>query len=245
MDVVLQIFKRSICPGTPFLESLAKKPHVTMDDLFKQTNKYSMLEDNVQTNTQQVGRRQNGQHQLSQASLTPLNISYNKLIPLIQDLADFRWPKQIKTDSAKWDKSKKCAYHKEHDHTTKQCRSFHYLVEKLLKFGHLKQHVCSDKRRAQTDQDLDVQIPRTSIAPRVAINYIHGGPTDEEYNSKRKSQILLLATSIRERINSIQPKLAYGSGPDRWDNHFSPNKPQPGVTATSRCPHPNIGDQRF
>ncbi|RVW59586.1 hypothetical protein CK203_107434 [Vitis vinifera] len=95
-----------------------------------------------------------------------------------------RWPKQIKTDSAKWDKSKKCAYHKEHDHTTKQCRSFHYLVEKLLKFGHLKQYVCSDERRAQTDQDLDVQILRTSIAPRVAINYIHGGPTDEEYNSK-------------------------------------------------------------
>ena len=54
MDVVLQIFKRSICPGTPFLESLAKKSHVTMDDLFRQANKYSMLEDNVQTNTQQV-----------------------------------------------------------------------------------------------------------------------------------------------------------------------------------------------
>ena len=26
MDVVLQIFKRSICPGIPFFESLAKKP---------------------------------------------------------------------------------------------------------------------------------------------------------------------------------------------------------------------------
>ncbi|RVX05344.1 hypothetical protein CK203_013541 [Vitis vinifera] len=26
MDAVLQIFKRSICPGTPFFESLAKKP---------------------------------------------------------------------------------------------------------------------------------------------------------------------------------------------------------------------------
>ena len=35
MDVVLQIFKRSICPGTPFFESLAKKPPTTMDDLFK------------------------------------------------------------------------------------------------------------------------------------------------------------------------------------------------------------------
>ncbi|KAL6331375.1 hypothetical protein AAG906_011312 [Vitis piasezkii] len=35
MDVVLQIFKRSICPGTPFFESLAKKPPTTMDDLFR------------------------------------------------------------------------------------------------------------------------------------------------------------------------------------------------------------------
>ena len=31
MDVVLQIFKRSIFPGMPFFESLAKKPPVTME----------------------------------------------------------------------------------------------------------------------------------------------------------------------------------------------------------------------
>ena len=47
MDIVLQIFKRSICPSTPFFESLAKKPPVTMDDLFRRANKYSMLEDDV------------------------------------------------------------------------------------------------------------------------------------------------------------------------------------------------------
>ena len=35
MDVVLQIFKKSIYSGTPFFESLAKKPPTTMDDLFK------------------------------------------------------------------------------------------------------------------------------------------------------------------------------------------------------------------
>ena len=34
IDVVLQIFKRNICPGTPFFKSLAKKPPTTMDDLF-------------------------------------------------------------------------------------------------------------------------------------------------------------------------------------------------------------------
>ena len=51
MDAVLQIFKRSICPGTPFFESLAKKPPTTMDDLFRRANKYSMLEDDVRAAT--------------------------------------------------------------------------------------------------------------------------------------------------------------------------------------------------
>ena len=54
MDVVLQIFKRSICPGTPFFESLAKKPPTTMDDLFRHVNKYSILEDDVRAATQQI-----------------------------------------------------------------------------------------------------------------------------------------------------------------------------------------------
>ena len=47
VDVVLQIFKRSLCPGTPFFESLAKKPPTTMDELFQHASKYSMLEDDV------------------------------------------------------------------------------------------------------------------------------------------------------------------------------------------------------
>lgn len=51
MDVVLQFFKGSICLGTPFFESLAKKPPMTIDDLFKQANKYSMLEDDVYATT--------------------------------------------------------------------------------------------------------------------------------------------------------------------------------------------------
>ncbi|RVW25983.1 hypothetical protein CK203_098045 [Vitis vinifera] len=51
MDAVLQIFKRSICPSTPFFESLAKKPPTTMDDLFRCASKYSMLEDDIRATT--------------------------------------------------------------------------------------------------------------------------------------------------------------------------------------------------
>lgn len=54
MDVVLQIFKRSICLRTPLFEFLAKKLLITMDDLFRRANKYSMLEDDVRAATQQI-----------------------------------------------------------------------------------------------------------------------------------------------------------------------------------------------
>ena len=35
IDVILQIFKRSISSSVPFFESLMKKPPTTMDDLFR------------------------------------------------------------------------------------------------------------------------------------------------------------------------------------------------------------------
>lgn len=54
MDVILQIFKQSISMGTPFFESLAKKPSITMDDLFRKVDKYSMLKDDVRVAFQQV-----------------------------------------------------------------------------------------------------------------------------------------------------------------------------------------------
>ena len=141
-----------------------------MDNLFKRANKYSMLEDDVQAVTQQVlstnrltrhdhernfkpsnqsrqtNKRRDGQQQHNQASLTPFSISYEKLFPMIRDLLDFRWPESIKTDPAKQDRSRRCAYHKDHDHTIEQCRSLHYLVERLIKVGHLKQYVRTSGR---------------------------------------------------------------------------------------------------
>nr|CAN76814.1 hypothetical protein VITISV_044115 [Vitis vinifera] len=194
MDAVLQIFKRSICPGTPFFESLAKKPPTTMDDLFRRANKYSMLEDDVRAATQQVlvagrasrdnadrhtkpldrpkpvDRRQDGPSRPDRPPITPLSVSYEKLLPMIQGLSDFRWPRPLETDPSMRDRSKKCAFHKDHGHTTE------------------------------------------TFAPKAVINYINGGPSDEEYNSRRKRQKLLRAASIRERINSIWPGLT-GEGP--------------------------------
>nr|CAN75943.1 hypothetical protein VITISV_016460 [Vitis vinifera] len=239
MDAVLQIFKRSICPGTPFFESLAKKPPTTMDDLFRRANKYSMLEDDVRAATQQVlvaGRasRDNADRHAKppEPSKTsrpshPYPYLYEKLLPMIQGLSDFRWPRPLETDPSIRDRSKKCAFHKDHGHTTETCRSLQYLVERLIKAGHLKQYLRSDTGGRDVSQHHNSEAPRAPVAPKAVINYINGGPSDEEYDSRRKRQKLLRAASIRERINSIRPGLT-GEGPRPIDGTiiFPPYKHQ-------------------
>ena len=103
---------------------------------------------------------------------------------MIQGLSDFRWPRPLGTDPSKRDHSKKCVLHKEHGHTTETCRCLHYLVERFIKAGHLKQYVSSDAGGKVTSQHHNPEAPRAPTVPKAIINYINGGPSDEEYDSK-------------------------------------------------------------
>ena len=89
-------------------------------------------------------------------------------------------------------------------------RSLHYLVERLIKAGHLKQYVRSKAKGGETSYSRTSGTPKALIAPRAVINYIHGGPLDEEYDSKRKRQKLLWVASVCKCINSIWPGLTGG-----------------------------------
>ena len=221
MDAVLQIFKRSICPGIPFFESFTKKPPISMDDLFRRAGKYSMLVDDVRAAMQQVlitgqavrseatrsfkapnhpGSSNRGQDERRPPLIrTPLTTSYEKLLPIIRDLPSFRWPGPVRSNPSERDRSKKCAYHKDHGHTTKTCRSLHYMVEDLLKVGHLKQYIRTAPKGKESSHGQGSRAPATPI--RVVINYIHGGPLDDEYSSKRKRQRLLRAATVQEYIS--------------------------------------------
>ncbi|RVW51654.1 hypothetical protein CK203_066700 [Vitis vinifera] len=102
--------------------------------------------------------------------LTPLSISYEKLLPVIQGLSDFRWPRPIATDPSTRDRSKRCAFHKDHGHTTETCRSFQFGRE-LIKAGHLKQYLRSDNGGRDASQHHNPG-PRAPAAPKAVINYI-------------------------------------------------------------------------
>ena len=54
MDVVLQNFKKSFEPTTPFFHSLSLDPLVTMEELYRRADRYLTLEDNIRAATQTV-----------------------------------------------------------------------------------------------------------------------------------------------------------------------------------------------
>ena len=47
--------------------------------------------------------RQGEQRQQEQSPLTPLIVTYEKLLSLIRELSNFRWPEPLKTDPTKRD----------------------------------------------------------------------------------------------------------------------------------------------
>ena len=82
------------------------------------------------------------------------------------------------------------------------------MVEDLLKAGHLKQYVRTAPKGEGSSHGRGPRAPTALV--RAVINYIHGGPLDDEYSSKRKRQRLLRVATVREHVSSIQPGLASG-----------------------------------
>ena len=87
----------------------------------------------------------------------------------------------------------------------------HHLVERLIKAGHLKQYLRSDARGEDASRNHNSGAPRAPTTFKAVINYINGGPSDEEYDSKRKRQKLLRPASVRECVNSIRPRITGGA----------------------------------
>ena len=89
-------------------------------------------------------------------------------------------------DPAQGNKTLRCDYHKEHGHEIDRCRSLKFLVEKLIKAGHLRMYL------REVDQEVESGQPTrritantaTPLEPRLAINYVLGGPADDRYQSK-------------------------------------------------------------
>ena len=164
MDAVLQNFRRSFGPTTHFFQSLSLDPLATMEELYRWADKYSTLEDNIRVASQTVmitaqsgkpttksqpeqkGSQGLGQKRPQEQSekkidppqLTPLNISYDQLLPLFRDHPEFKWPPPMRANPDQHNRSLRCDYHRDHDHGMNQCQGLKFMIERLIRAGHLR-----------------------------------------------------------------------------------------------------------
>ena len=151
MGAVLQNFRRSFGPTTPFFQSFSLDPLATMEELYRRADKYSTLEDNIRAASQTVMITAQSGKTAIKASLnrkevkiraksqkrkgippqfTPLNISYYRLLPLIRDHPEFKWPSPMRANLDQRNRSLRCDYHRDHDHETNHNQCLKFLVER-------------------------------------------------------------------------------------------------------------------
>ena len=234
MDAILQNFRRSFGVTTPFFQSLSLDPPATMEELYRRAYKFSTLEDNIRAASQTVmittqsgkpatkgsfeqkssqnkgQKRPEGQFQKRKEppQFIPLNIAYDRLLPLIRDLPDFKWPPHMRAAPDQRNRSLSCDHHRDHGHETNHCQSLKFLVEKLIRVGHLRRYIRDPTRGvavAPTADRVIVDIEHAS-GPQPAITFILGGPTDSQYQSKKQRRKMLWTASVKVRVNTVSAR---------------------------------------
>ena len=79
------------------------------------------------------------------------------------------------------------------------------MVEKSIRAGHLRRYVREIVCVAEASPVVEKMVTGAQLQPksRPTINYILGGPTDNQYQSKRHKKRLLCLATVRARINTI------------------------------------------
>ena len=79
------------------------------------------------------------------------------------------------------------------------------MVEKMIRVGNLRRYLREPTRgatAATTAGGVIVEIEH-ALGPRPTINFILGGSTDSQYQSKKQRRTMLRTASIRARVNTI------------------------------------------
>ena len=137
-----------------------------------------------------------------------LNIAYDRFLPIIRDLPDFKWPPPMRVGPYQRNRSLRCDYHRDHGHETNHCQSLKFMVEKLIRAEHLRRYLREPTRGtiAVPTADRAVTDIEHASEPRPTINFILGGLVDSQYQSKKQRRRMLRAASVRARVNTVSDR---------------------------------------
>ncbi|KAK3039898.1 hypothetical protein RJ639_028291 [Escallonia herrerae] len=187
--VTFAAMAKGVRPGTPLRFSLNKRPPEHMADLLDRVEKYLRAEEDSMTTTQDEGisgqkRRDRPEGKIpeepkcSRTTLskhfTPLTTSREHILNQIKGQDILKWPKPMRMPADRRDAQLYCQFHKDHGHTTEECKVLRREIENLIARGHLKQFVkteCQGGKRGGGQRRHDDSAPKE---PPV-INTISGG----------------------------------------------------------------------
>ena len=79
------------------------------------------------------------------------------------------------------------------------------MIEKLIRVGHLRRYLREPTRRVTAAPAADRAVADIEHAsgPLPTINFILGGPTDSQYQSKKQRRRMLQVASVRAKVNTV------------------------------------------
>ena len=111
----------------------------------------------------------------------------------------------MRADPDQRNRSLRCDYHRDHGHETNHCQSLKFLIEKLIRASHLKRYLREPTRGATAAPTTNRAVAEIEHAsePWPTINFIVGGPANDQYQSKKQQRRMLWAVSVRTRVKAV------------------------------------------
>ncbi|KAK3003569.1 hypothetical protein RJ639_018904 [Escallonia herrerae] len=189
--VTFAAMARGVRPSTPLRFSLNKRPPENMLDLLDRVEKYLRAEEDSTTSQHEeahVGHKRqdrpergnSNEAKRSRATLpksfTPLNTSQGHILNQVKSQNILKWPKPMRGPADKRDSQLYCHFHKDHGHTTDECKVLQREIENLITKGHLKQFIKANDRQ-QNGRRNQRRTEETQPKDPPVINTISGGPS--------------------------------------------------------------------
>ncbi|KAK2997940.1 hypothetical protein RJ639_025715 [Escallonia herrerae] len=137
--VTFAAMARRVRPSTPLRFSLNKRPPENMSDLLDRVEKYLRAEEDSTTSQHEEAhnghkrqdrpeRGNSNEAKRSRATLpksfTPLNTSQGHILNQVKSQNILKWPKPMRGPADKRDSQLYCHFHKDHGHTTDECKAY-------------------------------------------------------------------------------------------------------------------------
>ncbi|KAK3019470.1 hypothetical protein RJ639_005154 [Escallonia herrerae] len=190
--VTFAAMARGVRPGTPLRFSLNKRPPKNMTNLLDRVEKYLCAEED--STTSQHDEAHTGQKRIDRSegkipddpkcsratlfkSFTPLNASRGHILNQIKGQSILRWPKPMRGPAEKRDSQLYYHFHKDHGHTTDECKVLQPEIENLIAKGHLKHFVKTNDRQQSGKRGNQRRAEEAPVKDPPVINTIFGRPS--------------------------------------------------------------------